>query len=83
MGSHPFWLANDRVMADEFFRPSFAGSVWVNGEVLPGLWYHVALANNLSQLGITAGQLDRGVGTGATVWWMPTTKEFGPNGRDY
>jgi hypothetical protein len=22
-GSHPFWLANDRVMVDEFFRPSF------------------------------------------------------------
>lgn len=80
MGSHPFWLANDRVMADEFFRPSFTGGVWVNGEVLPGLWYHLASANNLSQLGITANQLDRGLGTGATVWWMPTTKEFGPNG---
>ena len=42
MGSHPFWLANDRVMADEFFRPSFTGGAWVNGEVLPGLWYQVA-----------------------------------------
>ena len=80
MGSHPFWLANDRVMADEFFRSSFTGGVWVNGEVLPGLWYHVAVANNLSQLGIAASQLDRGLGTGATVWWMPTTHEFGPNG---
>jgi hypothetical protein len=80
MGSHPFWLANDRVMADEFFRPSFTGGFWVNGEVLPGLWYHVAIANNLSQLGITANQLDRGLGTGITAWWMPTTREFGPNG---
>jgi len=80
MGSHPFWLANDRVMADEFFRPSFTGGVWVNGELLPGLWYHVATANNLSQLGITANQLDRGLGTGVTLWWMPTTHEFGPNG---
>jgi hypothetical protein len=80
MGSHPFWLANDRVMADEFFRTSFAGSVWVNGEAVPGLWYQVAAANNLSQLGITAAQLDRDMGTGGTVWWMPTTKEFGPNG---
>ena len=80
MGSHPFWLANDRVMADEFFRPSFTGGVWVNGELFPGLWYHVAFANNLSQLGIAANQLDRGLGTGATVWWMPTTHEFGPNG---
>jgi hypothetical protein len=80
MGSHPFWLANDRVMADEFFRPSFTGGVWVNGELFPGLWYHVAFANNLSQLGIAANQLDRGLGTGATLWWMPTTHEFGPNG---
>jgi len=22
-GSHPYWLAHDRVMADEFFRPFF------------------------------------------------------------
>lgn len=80
MGSHPFWLANDRVMADEFFRPSFSGGVWVNGEVAPGLWYQVSAINNLSQLGITASQLDRGLGTGGTLWWMPTTKEFGPNG---
>jgi len=80
MGSHPFWLANDRVMADEFFRPSFSGGAWVNGELAPGFWYHVAVINNLSQLGITANQLDRGLGTGATAWWMPTTHEFGPNG---
>jgi hypothetical protein len=58
----PFWLANDRVMTDEFFRPSFTRGVWVNGE-FPGLWYHVALANDLSQLGISANQLDRGLGT--------------------
>lgn len=80
MGSHPFWLANDRVMADEFFRTSFSGGAWVNGELLPGLWYHVAATNNLSQLGVGANQLDRGLGTGITAWWMPTTKEFGPNG---
>jgi hypothetical protein len=67
-------------MADEFFRPSFSGGAWVNGELVPGFWYHVAVINNLSQLGITANQLDRGLGTGATVWWMPTTHEFGPNG---
>ncbi len=80
MGSHPFWLANDRVMADEFFRPSFTGGAWVNGELTPGLWYQVTVANNLSQLGIAANQLDRGLGTGGTVWWMPTTHEFGPSG---
>lgn len=80
MGSHPFWLANDRVMADEFFRGSFTGTLWANGEILPGLWYHAALANNLSQLGIAARQLTRDLGTGYGLWWMPTTHEFGPNG---
>ncbi|MBX5461271.1 MAG: DUF3011 domain-containing protein [Steroidobacteraceae bacterium] len=80
MGSHPFWLANDRVMADEFFRGSFAGSIWANGEILPGLWYQAAIANNLSQLGITARQLSRDIGHGVGLWWMPTTHEFGPNG---
>jgi len=80
MGSHPFWLANDRVMADEFFRPGFTGAAWVNGELSPGFWYQVAAGNSLSQLGFTAKQLTRDIATGATVWWMPTTKEFGPNG---
>ncbi len=78
-GSHPFWLAHDRVMADEFFRGSFTNGIWVNGEVLPGLWYNAAVGNNFSTLGISAKQLNRGLATGGTVWWMPTTKEFGPN----
>ena len=80
MGSHPLWLANDRVMADEFFRGSFTGTLWANGEILPGLWYHLAISNNLSQLGITAAQLTRDLGTGFGMWWMPTTHEFGPQG---
>jgi hypothetical protein len=80
MGSHPLWLANDRVMADEFFRPGFTGAAWVNGELVPGFWYNVAVGNSLSQLGFTASQLTRDLATGATVWWMPTTKEFGPSG---
>lgn len=79
-GSHPFWLANDRVMADEFFRGGFTNGVWANGEVAPGLWYNVAVGNNLSQLGVTAKQLDRGLASGGSMWWMPTTHEFGPSG---
>ena len=53
-GSHPYWLGHDRVMADEFFRPYFANGVWAQGEILPGLWYNVMAANNLSALGIKA-----------------------------
>jgi hypothetical protein len=79
-GSHPFWLGNDRVMADEFFRPFFASGVYVQGEALPGFWYNVMLGNSNSALGIRATDLDRRFTSGGSVWWMPTTKEFGPRG---
>lgn len=29
LGSHPYWLANDRVMADEYFRTGFVSGIWV------------------------------------------------------
>jgi hypothetical protein len=79
-GSHPYWLGHDRVMADEFFRPYFAFGTWAQGEVTPGLWYNAFVGNNSSSLGITASQLDRTPSIGYSMWWMPTTKEFGPRG---
>lgn len=79
-GSHPFWLGHDRVMADEFFRPYFTYGIWAQGELAPGFWYNAMVGNNLSALGIKATQLDRKASFGASVWWMPTTHEFGPKG---
>jgi len=79
-GSHPFWLGNDRLMADEFFRPFFNAGVWAQGEAVPGLWYNVMLGDTNSILGVTSSQLDRKFTYGASAWWMPTTKEFGPKG---
>lgn len=79
-GSHPYWLGNDRVMADEFFRPFFGSGIWAQGQPIPGLWYNVVLTNNNSSLGVKSSQLDRSYTQGASVWWMPTTKEFGPRG---
>jgi hypothetical protein len=79
-GSHPYWLGHDRVMADEFFRPYFGNGVWAQGELTPGFWYNAMVANNMSALGVKATQLDRSFSEGASVWWMPTTKEFGPKG---
>lgn len=79
-GSHPYWLGHDRVMADEFFRPFFASGVYVQGEAVPGFWYNVMAGNSNSALDIRATQLDRHFTTGGSVWWMPTTKEFGPRG---
>ncbi len=80
LGSHPYWLGHDRVMADEFFRPFFTQGIWANGELLPGLWYDVSVGNSSSILGTTAVQLDRDFTYGGSLWWMPTTKEFGPRG---
>ena len=79
-GSHPYWLGHDRVMADEFFRPYFSFGLWAQGELIPGFWYNVMVGDNLSGLGITAVQMDRDFGWGGSVWWMPTTHEFGPKG---
>jgi hypothetical protein len=79
-GSHPYWLGHDRVMADESFRPYFTFGVWAQGEPVPGLWYNALVGNTSSSLGITATQLDRKLSTGASIWWMPSTHEFGPRG---
>lgn len=80
LGSHPYWLGNDRVMADEFFRPFFSQGIYANGEIAPGLWYTASVGNNSSILGATVSQLDREFTYGGSVWWMPTTHEFGPRG---
>jgi hypothetical protein len=79
-GSHPYWLGHDRVMADEFFRPYFGSGIWAQGEITPGLWYNAVMTNNNSSLGVKSSQLDRTFSWGASTWWMPTTKEFGPRG---
>ena len=76
----PNWLKNDhRTIADEFFRGSYTSGIWANGEIQPGLKYRAMLGNNLSQLGVSATQLDDGFNTvSGALWWMPTTGEYGP-----
>ena len=79
-GPWPFFLGSDRVLAEEFFRPGFTMSAWLAGEPISRFRYWVAVGNNLSQLGITASQMSRYMSTSASIWWMPTTGEFGPRG---
>ena len=79
-GPWPYFLASDRVLAEEFFRPGFTMSAWLTGEPISRFRYWVAVGNNLSQLGISASQMSRYMSTGASIWWMPTTGEFGPRG---
>lgn len=79
-GSHPYWLSSDRVMGEEFFRGGFSSGVWIKGELLPRFFYTLSLNTNLSQLGITATNDTRDLAYSGTVWWMPTTGEFGQRG---
>ena len=80
-GTFPYWLAVDsRLIGDEYFRPSYTTGLFADGAIADGLEYHVMWGNNLSQLGIDAGQLDSSPDTIAgSIVWMPTTGEFGKN----
>ena len=84
-GNFPFWLAVDsRLIADEFFRPSYTSGVRASGTLRKGLTYQTMIANNLSQLGVSAAQLPNFFDTNATALvWMPTTGEFGAGFGDF
>lgn len=81
-GNFPYWLGVDqRLIGDEFFRPSYTTGVFANGTIARGLDYQTMFGNNLSQFGVGAAQLDNGLDTfaGALIW-KPTTGEFGRGG---
>ncbi len=84
-GNFPFWLGVDtRLIADEFFRPSYTSGVWGWGQITDRLDYIVMLGNNLSTLGVSAAQLNNGFDTLSTALvWTPTTGEFGPGFGDF
>lgn len=78
--SHPYWMGSDRVMADDYFRPGFTQGVWASGEIFPRTFYTVMVGNNITTVNVSAKENKREMATGGTVWWMPTTGEFGPKG---
>ncbi|HVK61320.1 MAG TPA: hypothetical protein VM432_07210 [Bdellovibrionales bacterium] len=79
-GQHPYFLGTDRQLAEEFFKPSFTSGVWARGAVIPSLNYRFMIGDNLSQVGVNAAQMSRDLAYGGSIWWMPTTGEFGPRG---
>lgn len=84
-GQFPFWLGVDtRLIADEFFRPSYTSGFWAKGEIVNHLNYQAMIGNNLSTLGVSAAQLDNGFNTfsGALVW-TPSSELFGPGFGDF
>ncbi len=78
-GQWPLWLGTDqRLIADEFFRPSYTSGLFARGEVAKGLRYSVMWGDNLSQLGVDAGQLGNNMSAvSGSLVWMPTTGEYG------
>jgi len=78
-GNFPYWLGVDhRTITDEFFRGSYTMGIFGYGQTGP-VGYFAMLGNNLSILGVDAGQLDQDFSTvSLALWWMPTTGEFGP-----
>jgi hypothetical protein len=79
-GSFPFYSSTDRTMGEDALRGGFTHGFWVTGEIVPRLNYTAMLGNNLSTLGIQASKLTRDLSKSISVWWMPTTGEFGPRG---
>jgi len=84
-GNFPFWLSVDnRLMADEFFRPSYTSGFWIKGDITSNLRYQAMIGNNLSTLGVSSAQLDNHFNTIATALvWEPTTGEFGKGFGDF
>jgi hypothetical protein len=78
-GQFPYWLGvDDRLIADEFFRPSYTTGFWIKGEASTKFKYMAMIANNLSTLGVSASQLDNTLDTfSGMIQWLPTTGEFG------
>ena len=83
-GNFPFWLGEDsRLIADEFFRGSYTSGIWAKGEINWRLRYQVMLGNNLSTLGVNAGQLNHLSTVATALVWMPSTGEFGAGFGDF
>ena len=84
-GNFPFWLSVDnRLLADEFFRPSYTSGFWIKGDITPTLRYQAMIGNNLSTLGVSSAQLDNHFNTiAAALVWEPTTGEFGRGFGDF
>jgi hypothetical protein len=84
-GNFPFWLSVDnRLLADEFFRPSYTSGFWIKGDITSTLRYQTMIGNNLSTLGVSSAQLDNHFNTLATALvWEPTTGEFGRGFGDF
>ena len=80
VGTFPFFTANDRTMADNFFRPGFTQGVVISGQPVKGLNYLAMVGNGLNTLSIAANKIDTNLLGSGSVWWEPLG-DYGPPGR--
>jgi hypothetical protein len=80
IGTFPFFTANDRTMADNFFRPGFTQGVWASGQPVKGLNYLAFLGNGLNTLSVSANKIDTNLLFSGSLWWEPLG-DYGPPGR--
>jgi hypothetical protein len=80
VGTFPFFTANDRTMADNFFRPGFTQGVVMNGQPVKGLNYLAMVGNGLNTLSIAANKIDTNLLVSGSVWWEPLG-DYGPPSR--
>ena len=83
-GNFPFWLGVDsRLIADEFFRPSYTSGVWAWGDLGKHFNYIAMIGNNLSTLGVSAAQLDNGFNTISTALVWTPAEAYGQGFGDF
>jgi len=64
---------DNRLMADEFFRPGYTSGIWARGQITDNVRYQIMVGNNMSQLGVSSARLDNHFDTVATALvWEPT-----------
>jgi hypothetical protein len=80
VGTFPFFTANDRTMADNFFRPGFTQGVVLSGQPVKGLNYLAMVGNGLNTLNVTANKIDTNLMVSGSLWWEPLG-DYGPPGR--
>jgi hypothetical protein len=80
VGTFPFFTANDRTMADNFFRPGFTQGVVMNGQPVKGLNYLAMVGNGLNTLSIAANKIDTNLLVSGSLWWEPLG-DYAPPGR--
>src|SRR5436190_7960595 len=76
----PYFVASERSMADNFFRPGFTQGIWATGEPLNGLNYFVQVGNGLNTLAIPTAKIDTHLDYSGSVWWEPLG-QYGPTAK--